>query len=194
MVQFRIERFSTVNAAGHRRDNCRLHQFYVYLSRCDFVPWTRLDDCIIVHCTRDEFPWRTCSSLSTTKYPSCKPFGVAIDALLPSTRRTIETPSFSVRCAKCNAIRHAKNNFLPLSFEWRCGFSRLEFSQWLLLPGNCTVDLRVSDEFSKKEFVEQKPLYHYLLMQCGTKRRNTGIHFLCFHRADGKVVTNGGDN
>lgn len=70
VVQFRIERLSTVNAAGHRRDNCRLHQFYVHLSRCDFVPWTRLD-CIIVHCTRDEFPWRarrTCSSLSTTKW------------------------------------------------------------------------------------------------------------------------------
>lgn len=75
MVQFRVEeRLSTVNAAGHRWDNCRLHQFYVYVPRCDFVLWTRLDDCmprcIIAHCTRDEFPWRarpTCSSLPTAR-------------------------------------------------------------------------------------------------------------------------------
>lgn len=47
-----------------------------------------------------------------------KPFGVAIDALLPSTRHTTETLSFSIRSAKCNAIRHAKDNFSsPLSFD-----------------------------------------------------------------------------
>lgn len=126
----------------------------------------------------------TSSSLSTAKYPSLAsaPFG---ESQSEAHFFHIHESSLvlSVLSAKCNAIRHAKDNFFsPLSFDddavvHRCTAVRFliatrVFSE-IVATRDCTVNLRASDEFPKKEFVEEKFLHHYLLAQCDTKRRNT---------------------
>lgn len=133
---------------------------------CEHVSTTACRAALLLTALGNEFPWKLVQVCRPPSIPSRErdTFVVAIRSSMCTTQRT--TGSSLVLgsvSAKCNAIRHAKDNFFFLSFDdgtavyeiLPCGCQRLEVFSEITATRNCTVDLRVSDEFLKKEFVEE---------------------------------------